>query len=1091
MFDIRNMTDDQRQKLEDDAAHYGLIFNDATLLNPMSKLPEFLNDAPHLYTAWLLSQPEYLHTFVKYVIGIDLLPFQVAVIQNMWTHKFPMFIATRGGSKSSMLGLYALLRCMLIKDRKVIVVGAGFRQSKIIFDYVVKYWNDSPLLRDCYAGKENGPKNMIDMMRFNLRDGYIIAIPIGATGDKSRGLRSNDTLGDEFSSIPQEVFETVIAGFSSVKSQPAEAARTEVRNKIKRIFNIEIEPETSMANKNQLVISGTAYYQFGHFYKYWKQWKETILSRGETSKLEKIFADRGIPEGYNWKDFTVIRLPYSIIPHGFMDASNLARAKLTVNSGVFKNEYEACLNFDAKIITKSGVKNIGEIQIGEEVLTHKGYFKKVINTFKRLYNGPMIHFKSYNCWSNFYITPNHPIYNGENFILPENNNGLLYLSRLNELNHESTIDIANYTHDIFLGKDFVFPSVHTTTNIVTSEKRIEIIKLKDDGLTYKQIEQKTGVAYANIWHTIKNKNKRPKNSINRLINLDYNFGLCLGYYASEGSCGANGRALTFSLDGHINTKLSVYIDQLENAIIKTLGPKPKKYLAKDEVCNVTLNSRIAVDLFKKICPGVASTKFINHDILFSNEDLMKGFIVGIFNGDGHIRYDNEKYPNLATIQLVNLNLINQVKLVLDYFGIASSILYKEKETGYINGKLFNLKDVYKLNITGINFIRFVNIFYNTNIEESDNNNKSYAEGNNIVYKIQKQEVVEWNDYVYNIEVEDDNSYSLLNSTVHNCFSADSEGFFPRSLIDSCVVDRNKLIELQSGEVDFTASLYGKMDRKYILGLDPASESANLAIVILEIWPDHRRVVYTWTINRKEHIKKVEEKLVGENDYYAYIARKIRELMNVFPIEKIAIDWQGGGVAVIEALHNKNNLEPGENMIWPIINPDKPEPSDSEPGLHIIEKINFADTLWCGEANHGLKKDMEDKVLFFPYFDVDIIAEASFDDVSKNRKYDTFENVLTEIEELKNELCSIMLGQTPTGKDKWDTISVVHDGKKVKLHKDRYSALLMANAVARKIALSANYENQTMQGTYSKEIPKRTYSGASWLTDQLDALYEGY
>jgi hypothetical protein len=330
--------------------------------------------------------------------------------------------------------------------------------------------------------------------------------------------------------------------------------------------------------------------------------------------------------------------------------------------------------------------------------------------------------------------------------------------------------------------------------------------------------------------------------------------------------------------------------------------------------------------------------------------------------------------------------------------------------------------------------------------------------------------------------------SVYRNEYESCFSADSEGFFPRSLIDSCVVNKDRLVELPSGEVDFTATLNGRLDRKYILGLDPASERANLAIVIIEVWKDHRRVVYTWTINRKKHIEKVAAGLVGENDYYAYIARKIRELMDLFPIQEIAIDWQGGGVAIIEALHNKNNLRDGEVMIWPIIDPNEKRPSDSEPGLHIVNPINFADSEWHIEANHGLKKDMEDKLLFFPYFDVDAIALATFDDFYKLRKNDTLEHILTEVEELKNELCSIIMTKTATGRDKWETSSVIINGKKEHLEKDRYSALLMANSVARNITLSANYQNQQIYGTYASDDKRGRYSGASWITDQLNELY---
>ena len=40
----------------------------------------------------------------------------------------------------------------------------------------------------------------------------------------------------------------------------------------------------------------------------------------------------------------------------------------------------------------------------------------------------------------------------------------------------------------------------------------------------------------------------------------------------------------------------------------------------------------------------------------------------------------------------------------------------------------------------------------------------------------------------------------------------------------------------------------------------------------------------------------------ESDFYSYCSRKIRDLMQVFPCERIALDAQGGGIAIMEALH---------------------------------------------------------------------------------------------------------------------------------------------------------------------------------------------
>lgn len=299
------------------------------------------------------------------------------------------------------------------------------------------------------------------------------------------------------------------------------------------------------------------------------------------------------------------------------------------------------------------------------------------------------------------------------------------------------------------------------------------------------------------------------------------------------------------------------------------------------------------------------------------------------------------------------------------------------------------------------------------------------------------------------------------------FSKDSAGFFRRSIIEAAVAN-DKHIKDSSWPswcpVPFDAKLWGDKDKKYIIAVDPASEVDNFSIVVLELWPQHSRIVYTWTTNKKNHRELIRTGFTQENDFYAFCARKIRDLMKAFPCEHIALDAQGGGVAVTEALHNRNNLTSEDIPIWPIIDSEKPSPTDYEAGLHILELIQFADAKWISEANHGLRHDLESKTLLFPRFDSVSLEIASAKDMErvaqfenenpglKAKPFDTLEDIVFEIEELKDELTSIVLTRTGVGsqsRDRWDTPEIkTPTGKKGRLRKDRYSSLLMANMVAR-------------------------------------------
>ena len=107
---------------------------------------------------------------------------------------------------------------------------------------------------------------------------------------------------------------------------------------------------------------------------------------------------------------------------------------------------------------------------------------------------------------------------------------------------------------------------------------------------------------------------------------------------------------------------------------------------------------------------------------------------------------------------------------------------------------------------------------------------------------------------------------------------------------------------------------------------------------------------------------------------------------------------------------------------------------------------------------------EDKVLLFPQFDSVSLGLAADKDARRQQTfekkypdkqfniYDSLEDCVMEVEELKNELSTIVMTKTPQGtRDHWSTPEVkLGNGKKGRLRKDRYSAIVMANMIARQL-----------------------------------------
>lgn len=356
-----------KRKIVEDAP-LGIIFKYGTdLYNPLANIPEEFEDKPELYLTYVMSRPEYFWMACKSIFNIELYPFQGVILQELWNHKFPMLVGSRGLGKSFCLALYGLLRALFIPNRKILICSAGFRQAKIIFNYMENIIADSPIFKDMMI-TDGGTNKAPEGWELKIGNSSIRAIPLG-DGSRIRGLRANDILSDEFDSIPLEVFETVVAGFASVSASPAANAARIARNKMREYLGIIEEEEETGNIGNQIILSGTAGYSFKHFAKYHERYLKIIRSRGEPDRLKEVFGDEAPPRGFNHRDFSVIRMPVDLLPQGFMDDSQIARAKATVHSGIYQMEYCAVFSSDSNgffprsIIEKCTVKDGESITI--------------------------------------------------------------------------------------------------------------------------------------------------------------------------------------------------------------------------------------------------------------------------------------------------------------------------------------------------------------------------------------------------------------------------------------------------------------------------------------------------------------------------------------------------------------------------------------------------------------------------------------------------------------------------------------------------------------------------------------------------------
>ncbi len=209
-MNFSKISEEQKERFLKDAP-LGVIFksDDSQMFNPLEYMPEVWAETPELYYTWLLSRPEYFSFTCKELMNVNIHPFQGVILENLWKHKFPLLVAARGASKSYCLAVYCLLRILLLRNRKVIICGSGFRQSKIIFEYMENIVKNSKILSSIIT--ENDIQHGNDGWRMKCGDSFALAIPIGSSGGSIRGLRANDIVADEFGCLlPDTLIQTDI-----------------------------------------------------------------------------------------------------------------------------------------------------------------------------------------------------------------------------------------------------------------------------------------------------------------------------------------------------------------------------------------------------------------------------------------------------------------------------------------------------------------------------------------------------------------------------------------------------------------------------------------------------------------------------------------------------------------------------------------------------------------------------------------------------------------------------------------------------------------------------------------------------------------
>ena len=369
-------------------------------------------------------------------------------------------------------------------------------------------------------------------------------------------------------------------------------------------------------------------------------------------------------------------------------------------------DYWMCFPAGTNIKTPHGTKKIEDIVEGDDVYTHKGRIRQVKKTLKRKYNGDLIKIDYIGNNKSIYCTPEHP-----------------FLKSPDEFIKAEKLKVG----------DFLLSPI---TEYKEKNKIYDLSKYcfrKDD---------------KHCWEKTSKKH-------NRFVSLDSDLCRTIGYYLAEGYCSPRGVYFTFS------SKEKTIAKDLSNTIYDKIGIK-SKILYFDTYIRVQFHSRILSLFFKELCDTGSRDKKLHNDLLHLSEEKTIQIIKGYFLGDGHI----DKNRSGVSFTTRSKFLAYQIKNTIERLGIIASI-YERLDERRLKTKSCGINFV--VHIGGIDKNKFKDIMGFKYEVKKGSHSKNYIEDGYIYRKIKNITHIKAEDiYVYNFEVEEDNSYVANEIAVHNC-----------------------------------------------------------------------------------------------------------------------------------------------------------------------------------------------------------------------------------------------------------------------------------------------------------------------------------
>lgn len=415
-----------------------------------------------------------------------------------------------------------------------------------------------------------------------------------------------------------------------------------------------------------------------------------------------------------------------------------------------------CFTADAQVLTSVGLKNICDVEIGDEVLTHMGRFRPVVNVLRRPYDGLVQRLASNYFTKDIVSTPEHPYYQGDGEW--KNSEDVEFVvTPTNQLEAE-----FERKYDITTAETPVYDQ-HRQSQLISVYDTI-VGKIPAENLIKGDVIQTTNKFVAGNGAVQTKTSKRINNWFTFTESTAYLFGRFVGdgcTFTNNKNCLGDVDAFTIAFNTETEQDAITQVVEMFgyfNGVNVSPGGdhidvcRPNVVVSQNNTTYVRMASQILATFFREICGSGFASKRVPEKIWTARQSVQLAFLRGLFDADGFVTSRGQ-----LGLEMTNPTLMAEVQALLTVVGVPATLNGNRLSAGAGTTENFraSLSKVYE-----DNRLHFVNS------KSPTTGPVKHGESFKIVPKITTEQ---YTGDVYNISVEEDESYVVNNVVVHNCF----------------------------------------------------------------------------------------------------------------------------------------------------------------------------------------------------------------------------------------------------------------------------------------------------------------------------------